>query len=115
MSIAARYEGTNHCLCNERTEHLWVSVDARITDGKLTVSGQDLGEPCKRFWGSDEYEYWYIFDEENTEKLLFLLSKEGTDPVEQLQKHFNGMTACRSLRTFCEAEGIAFQFSNWIS
>lgn len=81
---------------------------------RLYVSGQDLGEPCKRFWGSDEYEYWYTFDEENTEKLLFLLSKEGTDPVEQLQKRFNGTTACRSLRTFCEAGGIAFQFSNWI-
>ena len=114
MSIAERYEGTKLCLCDERTERLWISVDAEIKDGKLIVSGQDLGEPCRRFWGSDEYEYWYSFDEENTEKLLFLLSKDGTDPVEQLQKCFNGTTACRSLRAFCEAKGIAFQFGNWI-
>ena len=39
-----------------RTEALWVTVWAEIKDGKLTVSGQDLGQPVKEWFGSDEFE-----------------------------------------------------------
>ena len=38
------------------TEALWVTVWAEIKDGKLTVSGQDLGQPVKEWFGSDEFE-----------------------------------------------------------
>ena len=113
MDIAKRYEGTEICLCKERTEQLWVTVYAEIKEGKMTVSGQDLGEPCERFWGSDEYEYWYSFDEENTEKILMRLSENDADPIEEFQKRFFGMTAYRKLRSFCETEGIVFRFNNW--
>ncbi len=44
-------------LCCHRTEALWVTVWAEIKDGKLTVSGQDLGQPVKEWFGSDEFEY----------------------------------------------------------
>ena len=113
MNIAEMYDGVKICLCAERTERLWISVDAEIKDGRLTISGQDLGEPCEQFLGSDEYEYWYRFDEINTEKILAGLSKEGANPIEQIKRRFTGKSACRDLRSYCEEENILFDFLNW--
>ena len=115
MNIAELYDRVTICLCAERTERLWISVDAEIKDGKLTVSGQDLGAPCEQFWGSDEYEYWYRFDEENTEKMLECLSENDTNPIEQIKRRFSGESACRDLRSYCEEKEILFDFSNWSS
>ena len=115
MNIAEMYDGVKICLCAERTDRLWISVDAEIKDGRLTVSGQNLGEPCEQFWGADEYEYWYRFDKTNTEKLLTSLSKDDANPIEQIKRKFTGESACRELRSWCEKEGILFEFSNWSS
>ena len=115
MGIAEQYEGTKLCLCEERSDRLWVSVDAEFFDKKLTVLGQDLGEPCEQFWGSYEYEYWYCFDEEGTEALLESLAQNGKDPVEEFGNCFSGLNACRNLRNYCEKEKIPFEFSNWSS
>ena len=73
-----------------RTDALWVTVWAEIKDGKLTVSGQDLGRPVKEWFGSDEFEYSCSFDDSNTRKLLSILSENGSDPIAVLKERFSG-------------------------
>ncbi len=110
MTLAERHNGFEIVLCEYRTEKLWVTVRACIADGKLTVEGQDLGDAPLHWFGSDEYEYYYFFDEANTEKLLQLLAGDEKHPLKELQKQFRGLDACRTLRSFCEQNEIAFRF-----
>lgn len=109
------YNGTELTLCDHRTERLWVSVRARIEEGKLTVEGQDLGDVPKEWFGSDEFEYFYNFDESSTEKLFQLLSGGQEDPVTELRRRFSGMDGCRNLSTFCKENGIRYQYFSWVS
>ena len=113
MILAEAFNGTEITLCKERTEALWVTVRAYIKDGKLSIEGQDLGEAPKAFFGSDEYEYYYFFDQDNTNKLFQELSATGNHPVLEFQERFSGLTACRDLREFCEERGIKYRFDSW--
>ena len=97
-------------LCEYRSEKLWVTVWAYITDGKLTVEGQDLGDAPRTWFGDDEYEYFYYFDRANTKKLMEILARDQKDPVDAFKQRFSGLTACRDLRSFCEENGIDYRF-----
>ena len=57
-------------LCSSKEKDLQINVWASITDGALTVSGQDLGRYVEDSWGDSDYEYWYTFTAEETAKLL---------------------------------------------
>lgn len=113
MVQAEAFNGMEITLCDEKTEALWVSVRAYIKDGKLTIEGQDLGEAPKEFFGSDEYEYYYFFDKDNTNKLFQELSETGNHPISEFQQRFSGLTACRDLREFCEKREIKYRFESW--
>ena len=101
-------------LCKAETERVSVHVTAQLDDDKLTISGVDCGKSSEEFWGDDDYEYWYYFDEHNTALLFSKIEAPDIDPLIALQKKFSGLEGCRKLRKFCEAEGIAFQFDNWV-
>ena len=102
-------------LCCHRTEALWVTVWAEIKDGKLTVSGQDLGQPVKEWFGSDEFEYECRFDESNTRKLLSILSENGSDPIEMLKERFSGSRGFGELKEFCNEANIPYEYFSWHS
>ena len=101
-------------LCDSDTEWLYVHVTAELDCAKLTVSGVDCGKAAEEFWGDSDYEYWYHFDEENTALLFLKIGADQTDPLKNLKENFNGLSGCRKLRDFCDSEGIAYSFSNWI-
>jgi hypothetical protein len=65
-------------LCKHRSERLWVNVWAQIENGCLLISGQDLGDAPKEFFGMGELEYWYKFDRTNTGRLIALLAEKKT-------------------------------------
>jgi hypothetical protein len=100
-------------LCAEKTAHgVQVYVSASVEDGKLTLSGQDLGTMVDDTFGDSDYEYWYVFTEDNTNKLFELICKTDT-PQAALKKNFSGIDGCKYLREFCEANGIEFGFSSY--
>ena len=101
-------------MCNEDTERVSVRVWAEITGGRLKISGQDLGNaPMEAFW-QNEYEYFYDFDKNNTERLIMLLlGGKERDIKEMLLERFSGMDGCKNLRAFCERNRVEFQFHNW--
>ena len=100
-------------LCDFRTDRVEVHVHADYCGGKLTISGQDLGPSVEAFWGDSDYEYWYSFDTENTEKLLSVIHGER-DPEAALLREFSGEGGCRALRKICEKNGIQYRFDSWV-
>ena len=98
-----------------RTEALWVTVWAEIKDGKLTVSGQDLGQPVNEWFGSDEFEYSCSFDESNTRKLFSVLSENGSDPIKAFIERFSGPRGFWELKDFCNEANIPYEYFSWHS
>ena len=97
-------------LCDEKHEGISVFVRASIADGCLKVSGQDYGKAVDDIMGDTDYEYFYDFDQGNTKKLIDLLTESKT-PIESVfVSRFGGMSGCKALREFCEANGVTHEF-----
>jgi hypothetical protein len=97
-------------LCNEGTSRVKVNVWAEISEGCLTISGQDLGKAVMDVFGDIDYEYYYEFDRQNTERLFTLLNPREQNINEVLTQKFGGMDVCRIMREFCEANNIDYRF-----
>ena len=100
-------------LCDEKTTRLWVYVEAKVSDGCLQISGQDLGKAVEGYFGEDEYEYFYDFDRENTKRLFELLGHDEQNVKEVFIKKFSGIDGCKSLREFCDANDIKYTFFSY--
>lgn len=106
-------EFTNLVLCDYKDEHIWINVRASLQDGSLEISGHDLGETVMKYWGDEDYEYWYRLDEKGTKKLLWLI--HGTwNPSEMLVKEFGGPDGCRRFRELCDKNGLRYDFYSYI-
>ena len=106
-------------ICDEELEQVKVTVKATLKFGKLTVSGQDIGPLCNELFGDSDYEYAYIFDEENTSKLaasLKLLAEPKDDEliVNVFISLFSGVDGCKALREYCAENDIQYEFWNYI-
>lgn len=73
-------------------------------------SPEDEGAAVQAFIGVPGYEYFYICDRENTEKLFTLLAGGGRDPLEQVGRDFHGMDCAGRFRKFCDENQIACVF-----
>lgn len=95
-----------------RSTNLDVHVRASIVDGCLHVSGQDLGPFVEEHWGDLDYEYYYDFSEEETERLLRLI--DGLDdPAAALVRHFSNSGTLK-LSQFCDENGIKYRFFSYV-
>ena len=99
-------------LCDERLEQVSIHVEASIGDGKLTISGQDIGPVVEEIFGDSDYEYFYSFDKANTRKLLeaFKPGAEMKEFLELLAGKFSGPDGCALLREFCSDKDIEYDF-----
>jgi hypothetical protein len=98
-------------LCNEKLPNVNIYVSAELTGGDLKITGQDIGRCCEEFFGDSDYEYFYTFDAENTEKLFnLLLDEPATNKLAMLKKNFNGPDCCIKLREFCQKHSIKYSF-----
>lgn len=82
-----------------------IHIDAEINgEGDLIISGQDLGEAPKNFWGDDEYEYWLTVRAAHKDRLLLAL----------LEKHYQGNNYLVSqLKALMESKGIPCEFFSY--
>ena len=72
-----------------------------------------MGGPVEEWFGRDDYEYWYCFDEMNTEHLIELLTAKEPDIKKALLDEFGGEEVCSNMRKFCKANGIKYKFDSW--
>ena len=89
---------------------------AEMRDGILTLSLVDAGSEAQSFQGDEDYESWYIFDEDNTKKLMDLLRGTGEDEdtargLTLLQNRITGSEQLQRMLADCEEKGIESLFS----
>ena len=75
-------------------------------DGKLALEGQDFSKIALELFGDDEYEYYYMFDVMNTNKLKIALKTDNL--LHSLVKFFNGEMINEKFRIFCKESDIEF-------
>jgi hypothetical protein len=77
-------------------------LDASVTDqGDLVLTGQDIGETPKRFFGDDDYEYWRTVPAPHVPTVLLHLIKDRfRNDIEFV--------------TWCREKGIPCRFEYWI-
>ncbi len=73
-----------------RTEKDLSTLEAMIDDdGDLMLEGYDLGETPEKFWGDEDYEYWWVIKKKHKKKIMRLLAKEQFDTNSHLKEWLN--------------------------
>ncbi|MGH2775045.1 MAG: hypothetical protein ACRDJT_06385 [Actinomycetota bacterium] len=84
---------------------VWISID----EGRLMLSGQDLGG----FMGTSEYEYFITVEPEYFDNIRMALgAAEGTDIVDVMCANAEAIFA-QGETTWLESIGVPFEMSNW--
>jgi len=83
-----------------------ILIDVEITeDGRLEISGQDLGEAPQKFWGDSDYEYWVSVRPEHKDWVLLAL----------IEKLYGGNSSADSdFMEFLRSKGIPYEFGSWV-
>ncbi len=83
-----------------------IYIDAEIDkEGRLIVSGQDLGKAPEEFWGNSDYEYMMLVKRDQMNILLLSLIKE---------KFGGNAQAFSNLREYLIKESIPYEFGSWV-
>ena len=83
-----------------------ISIHAQLSaDGGLRLEGDDVGQRVQEIWGDSDYEYWVDVPASEIGRLLLLLLKD---------KYDGDTEAVSKFKTFCESNGIAHSFFNWV-
>lgn len=105
---------------SRRSGQNFYSLDAKLEDGCLLLSGQDIGPVAEDVWGGDsDYEYWYRFDAENTGKLFqHILGEEAASASDEalLNSFRDWMGAAETeekLTDACREGGIHYEFFSY--
>jgi hypothetical protein len=83
-----------------------VLIDVEIAeDGRLEISGQDLGDAPEKYWGDSDYEYWVSVRPEHKDWVLLAL----------IEKLYGGHSAADSdFMEFLRSKGIPYEFGSWV-
>ena len=81
---------------------------AYLLDGALRLEGQDFSETAARMFGDEDYEYFYSFSLEATNKLLSILG--GDNISNAINKFFNGKMANAEFFKLCDDNKIGYDF-----
>ena len=81
-----------------------IFIDAKIDgDGNLVISGQDIGDAPKEFWGDSDYEYWVVVPHDQKDRVLLAL-------LETLYKDDTQVVS--KFRSLLSEKGIPSDFQN---
>lgn len=78
-----------------------------LPSGELRFEGQDFCELAEEFYGDEEYEYYYLFDLENTNKLKFILKAD--DLLDSLVEFYKGDISSQKFFKLCDENGIMYK------
>lgn len=96
---------------------LFISPGRELTislcDGCVTLRGYDMGAECESMTGKDSYEFVYILEQEQTQKLFTILRSRWVQEYkidEILKQEFGHEDGSVRFENYCRAEGLDFQF-----
>lgn len=102
-------------LCDTVSERGHILVRAILEDDRLKIAGSDTGEMVEEWFGCYEYEYFYFFNSENTQKIFSILSADVGQELLTIEKYFSGEKGCKRLKEFCSDYDITYTFDTWRS
>ncbi|MDF1538091.1 MAG: hypothetical protein P1Q69_04230 [Candidatus Thorarchaeota archaeon] len=83
-----------------------VFIDAEIdADGRLIITGEDIGKTPEEFWGDSDYEYWVAVEPDQKDRVLLAL-------IETLYK--GDMQVVSKFRNLLSEKGIPSEFGSWV-
>ena len=103
-------------LYQKKTDEIWCTITADLSNGCLSVSGHDLGPQVEEFFPGGEYEYSVSLDRENTRMLFKTLGFSNLDAEGKLlaiKETFENSTATSALMNYCKEQGIEAKFWCW--
>lgn len=77
---------------------------AYISSGCLYLEGQDFSSLAEELYGDEEYEYYYSFTKEDTDKLLSILG--GDDILNAVDSFFDKEMKNTDFKQLCQENGI---------
>lgn len=89
------------------------SLSLRIQNGRIDFTGIDYSDPCELMNGTDEYEFHYCLDENNTHILLEQLRLEyglAEALSDILEKAFGCDDGSVKFERYCNHIGVEVQF-----
>lgn len=99
-----------------REDSGWSTIHADLDNGKLMISGHDLGPKVEGSFGRSDYEYSLSLDEENTRKLFESLGcaeQPEADKLRFIKDHFDNSRVVSALKEYCKQHGIQSKFWCW--
>lgn len=91
----------------------WLILKAYLSEGKLKLEGHDFTMLSESMFGDEEYEYFYFFNQENTQKLSLVFNKKE-DLLQCLLDFFNNEIKNQEFIKLCRDNNIAYEFSSWM-
>lgn len=95
----------------KREDGNWFRLTAYLSDGELKLEAHDFCELAESMFGDSEHETFYMFDSENTQKLLQVLETDNL--LEGLQNFFGGQMKDRDFFELCKKNGVMCTFTSW--
>lgn len=89
------------------------NLSISLAEGKVTLHREDFGEKCVNVNGTQQYEFFYTLDVENTARFITLLEeKHGADAELEtiLKTEFGTDDGAVKFAKFCEENGIEKAF-----
>lgn len=102
---------TNICIFRIEFENTLFTLTGTVKDGQLILSGYDIGDLPMQFFHDEDYEYWYTFDVENTNKLAEALGPG--DILANVYRFFGKKRDLPRFEKFCEEHGIKYKWSSY--
>ena len=99
-----------------KDEGISIHIKAYFENGKLVVSGYDIGKRVEEYWGDSDYEYSTTVETEEVGKLYPLLSVpcEEEALLVALAEKFNSNSCYSEYQSFLEQNGIKYESFSWI-
>jgi len=78
-----------------------------LSSGELQLEGQDFCELAEELYGDEEYEYYYLFDLQNTNKLKSILG--ANDLIDSLVEFYKDEKSSEKLFKLCDDNEIKYK------
>ena len=103
-------------------------IDAILdSEGRLTLSGQDVGRAPLEFWGDSDYEFWVVVAPEEVGRVREALLEERAPDAPRLrlrgddllmalleERYRGDAQAVDAFKDFLRERDIPFEFGSWI-
>lgn len=94
-----------------------ISMEMYFTEkGQLFFDGYDIGKTVEEVWGDSEYEYTYVIEPDQVEKIyeIYDLKKDDKNALlAEIKKCFSGNNAYSLFGEFLNTHNIKYESFTW--